>query len=283
MKHKHKKKKCLFLLLAALLVAAFFLLRGGQGRAANYSSETARAGSISAYYSFSGQVTVKDLQAVSAKTGAVVRDVYVRLDQLVDAGDPLVRLSNGDILRAAIRGEVTELYVAEGDSVSAGAQLMSIVNFDDLQVVVKIDEYDIRAVQAGMEATATINALSISYGAKIEHISKQAMASGDVNYYEAKLAAPTNENVLPGMKVDVRVLSQHTENAVLIPMASLRFDSYNAPYVYVKDGAGKIVTRPVEVGIQDGTSVEITSGLSAGEMVYKPVSTNLFSVFRGVR
>jgi len=55
------------------------------------------------------------------------------------------------------------------------------------------------------------------------------------------------------------------------------------PYVYVEDASGRIVRHPVSVGIQDGTTVEITEGLVDGEAVYTPVNTNLFSVFRGIR
>ena len=73
--------------------------------------------------------------------------------------------------------------------------------------------------------------------------------------------------LLPGMKVSAKVLTESVENVVVVSMDALQFDAYNLPYVLKLSGR-EYVQVPVTVGINDGTSVQILSGVSAGETVY---------------
>lgn len=287
-KKKRKLWKWLILVVILLVVVVFFLMSRSGGVAGRYTEVPVRQGTIETYYSFSGNVAVRDSQAIASKVSATVRDIYVVQDQRVAAGAPLMRLSNGDVLKADIAGEITEVHVSEGDAVSVGAALIDIVNFDDLQVLIKVDEFDVVAVSIGKTATVTIDALGLVYEATVEHISKQSQSSvsgmtassssGEVNYYEAKLSAPEDERILPGMKVDVRILNERAEDVLLLSMEALQFDAYNKPYVLMAGGerASDVVEVPVEVGIQDGTTVEIMDGVSEGDIVLAPQSNAMF-------
>lgn len=280
---KKKRKVWRWVIIALIILAAiltFVLLRQSSNSQGSYAEETVRSGDISTYYSFSGNVAVRNSQNINAKVNATVREVYAEQDQLVEAGTPLMRLSNGDIVKADIAGEVTQVHVSEGDTVSVGAPLVDVVDFEDLQVLIKVDEFDVSAVTAGKEASVTIEALGVSYESTVEHISKEALSSGDVNFYEAKLPAPVDERILPGMKVDVRILNESAEDATLLSMGALQFDAYNKPYVYMRNSAGDTVEVNVGVGIQDGTTVEITDGLRVGDVVLVPQSRYMFPMMR---
>lgn len=290
MKKKRKLWKWIILVVVLLVVLVFFLMSRSGGVAGRYTEVVVRRGTIETYYSFSGNVAVRDSQSIASKVSATVRDIYVVQDQRVAAGAPLIRLSNGDVLKADIAGEVTEVHVSEGDAVSVGTALIDVVNFDDLQVLIKVDEFDVVAVSIGKTATVTIDALGLVYEATVEHISKQAQSSStsltssssDVNYYEAKLSAPDDDRILPGMKVDVRILNERAEDVMLLSMEALQFDAYNKPYVWIAGGerGNELVEVPVEVGIQDGTTVEITGGLSEGDIVLAPQSNAMFGMMR---
>ena len=67
--------------------------------------------------------------------------------------------------------------------------------------------------------------------------------------------------------VSAKVLNESVENVVVVSMDALQFDAYNQPYVLKLSGR-EYVQVPVTVGINDGTSVQILSGVSAGETVY---------------
>ena len=84
---------------------------------------------------------------------------------------------------------------------------------------------------------------------------------------EATIAAEAEVELLPGMKVSAKVLNESVENVVVVSMDALQFDAYNQPYVLKLSGR-EYVQVPVTVGINDGTSVQILSGVSAGETVY---------------
>lgn len=276
---KKNRKKWIWILLGIVVLAVVLFLIFGTARsnAGRYSEETVYGGSIETYYSFSGNIAVRDSQSINAKANVTVREIYVDEEAMVSAGDPLMRLSNGDIVKADIAGEVTEVYVSEGDTVGMSGQLIDIVNFDDLQVLLKVDEFDVAAVSVGKEATVTIEALDMTYQGIVEHIGKQAVISeGDIIYYEAKLSAPKDEHILPGMKVDVKMLNESASDAVLLPMKALQFDAYNKPFVYMRGSGSDVVSVSVGVGIQDGTTVQITQGLRAGDIVLVPQSTSMF-------
>lgn len=283
MKKKRGKKRWLIIigLLLVALIAIFLLTRPSAGTA-RYAEEAVRNGNIETYYSFSGNIAVRDSQSINAKVNATVREIYATQDQIVAVNDPLMRLSSGDIIKADIAGEVTDIHVAENDAVSMGAPLVDIVNFDDLQVVIKVDEFDVAAVTAGANATVTIDALGLVYETTVEHISKQALSVGDINYYEAKLDAPTDERILPGMKVDVKILAQSAENTMLLSMNALQFDAYNKPYVNIRNSAGEVIAQDITVGIQDGTTVQIVDGLRAGDVVLLPQSRTMFPMMGGM-
>lgn len=271
MAKKSRTRVWIIVLIALLIVLALgglWLRTQRTGQA--YEEETVRTGTLETYYSFSGNVITKNSQTLAAKGNFTIRDLYVSADARVSPGDALVRLSNGDILRADIQGEVTDVLVSVGDSVAAGTQLMRIVDFDNLEILIKVDEFDVKAIRAGQEAVVTVNALGLSEVATIEHISKQAVSVGDINYYEAKLNAPQDARVLPGMKVDARVLNQRAEGAALISMNALQFDAYNQPFVYVREGERQVASRQVSVGLQDGVSAQILNGLQSGDVVLVP-------------
>lgn len=292
-----KRKTWIWILVIVLILAVVvgvFVFSPSRSASSRYAEEVVRNGSIETYYSFSGNVAVRNSQAIAAKANATIREIYVEQDDVVAAGTPLMRLSNGEVIKADIAGEITDVHVSEGDGVSVGAALVDIVDFTDLQVVMKVDEYDVGAVTAGKEASVTIDALSLTYDATIEHISKQAQGAGssvytatsgggDVTYYEAKLTAPVDERILPGMKVDVKILNAREEEALLLPMTALQFDAYNKPYVYIRNSAGDVVEQEVEVGIQDGTTVQITGSLRAGDTVLVPQSNSLFPMMQRMR
>ena len=75
------------------------------------------------------------------------------------------------------------------------------------------------------------------------------------------------DGILPGMRVDVKVMGACADDVLMIKMDALSFDEYNKPYVLV-DGAEGKERRYVETGINDGVYVQITGGLSEGETAY---------------
>ncbi len=279
-----KKKRGTVLLIALVAVVAIggtVLFQGGKADS-EYIEEAARTGSISTYYSFSGAVEVKHSQDIQAPAPATVRELYVKKGDRVAKEDRLLRLSTGETVKAGIAGEVANLPVEKDDDVQAGTPLISIVDFDDMEIRVKVDEFDVSAVTVGKAVLVTVNALDRTFETVVTDLDKQATRSGDVSYYMATLALEEEiEGLLPGMQVDTRVLNAQVENVTTLSMKALQFDGYNQPYVLMRDGrATKNVA--VTVGVNDGVNVEIVSGLRSGDVALVSAKAGEQGFMRGI-
>jgi multidrug efflux pump subunit AcrA (membrane-fusion protein) len=72
---------------------------------------------------------------------------------------------------------------------------------------------------------------------------------------------------LSGMSVGVTVIAQETHNAALVPLEALRELTTGQYSVFVVKDDGTLELRSVQVGLKDLVNAEITSGLTAGEVV----------------
>lgn len=71
--------------------------------------------------------------------------------------------------------------------------------------------------------------------------------------------------LFPQQFVNARLLLDVRHGVIIVPAAAVQRGP-NGPYVYVVQN-GAAVMRPVTTGIGEGTDIEITKGLTAGEMV----------------
>lgn len=266
-----KSKKWVGWLVAVVLVIAVgaVVLNGGTQAATALSQEIATTGSITSYYSFTGNVKVENSQYLTAMTAATIREVYVEEGDQVAKGDRLMRTSDGETLKASVSGEVDRLYVEKDDEVSAGASLADIVDFGNLSIEIKVDEFDVPAVVIGKTAHVTVNALDVTFDTTVTRVEKQATQEGDISYYMATLALPTMEGVLPGMQVDVKIVNAQVEDVTVLSMEALQFTPSNEPYVMVQGSDGAQQTL-VTLGVNDGVRVEIQSGVRSGETIILP-------------
>lgn len=266
-----KRKKWIkwAILLAAAAAAAVWLgLMGGKGDAAAYNETVVQLGSLTTYYHFDGVVHAKHSQTITAQAADTVRSVYVVQNQQVRKGDRLYRTDGGETVKAEIDGEVTGLYIHEGDVIAAGAKTAEIIDLENLEVQLSVDEYDVGAMTKGKAAEVTVLAQGGAYDGVVTALDKNGTASGDLSYYTAYVDLEKTEGVYPGMQVSAKVLRSHAENAVLLKMDAIQFDEYNKPYVLVRRKAGEEpVHTPVTVGASDGVTCVIESGLAAGDTV----------------
>ena len=236
-----------------------------------YDTYQTSTGTISNSLSFSGNVSVVNSEFLTASESATVRDIYVQDGQAVKEGEKLVRLSNGETVKANFDGTINSIGVEVGDNVGGGTQLLQVVDFSNMKVTMRVDEYDISKVYVGRACTVTVTALEQSFPSEISHINRLSSSSGSVAYYTVTAKVEVTENVLPGMQVTVSIPKEEAKDVVLLKMDALSFDQSNSAFVYVQNESGEMETRFVEVGVDNGNYVEIRSGLESGETVYVAV------------
>ncbi len=271
------RKKVIWAVVALAAVAALVLLpRVIAGRSqARYISATVEKGSLTVTFSFTGHIIAPNSQTITAASPSSVREVYASANDTVTKGDRLLRLDDGTIVKADMDGEVTSLPVRKGDYVSAGKTLCVITDLTRLEVEIAVDEYDVEAVQVGKQVSVHVVALDQDCGGVITAFNKQASTAAQVSSYTATIAVDAPEHTLPGMQVEVTMVKQQVENALLLPADAVRFDEENKPYVYIEDGKGNYSAMRIGVGISDGRLVQVTDNLAAGDTVFYPEKRTL--------
>ncbi|MFQ9951866.1 MAG: efflux RND transporter periplasmic adaptor subunit [Clostridium sp.] len=269
--HTKKKKKWIILGIVLLAVIGLIIFFVTKPKNQEFEEVKTQTGDITTYYSFSGNVESKEKQSVLADKMMQISSIHVQEGDAVHKDDILMETTAGEQIKAEIDGEVTKLYVEEGSPVTAGSQLIDLVNYDHLQVTVKVDEYDVKAVQEGKEATVNIGALdNKKVTGTISKVSRQAVVANGISYFTASIDLPEDQEVLVGMSAEVEMVNQQVSGVTILDMDALQFDSYNHPYVYYRNEQGKVDTKSVEVGINDGNTAEITEGLQPGETILVP-------------
>lgn len=268
MKRKKKWIKWAVLLVLVAAAALWFGVISRTSDAVAYKEVQAAAGDLTTYYNFDGVVHAKRSQTIAAAAEDTVKTVYVSQNQQVKKGDRLYRTDGGVTVKAEIGGEVTGLYVHEGDVIAAGDKTAEIIDLGALEVQLSVDEYDVGAMTQGKEVEVNVLALGSAFGGTVTALDKNGTASGDLSYYTAYVDLEGTENVYPGMQVSAKVLRSHAKDAVLLRMDAIQFDEYNKPYVLIREAEGKEpVKTAVTVGASDGVICVVESGVSAGDTI----------------
>lgn len=208
---------------------------------------------------------------ITAKTvDQNIRTAKAQLDQS-QANYEAAKKQAGDVeILSEINGEISEIYVEENQALITGTKIMDIVDYDNLEVKIKVDEYDLGAVTEGKEVNVTINQLGKDVAGKVSEISREAETVNEVSFFTASIDLEKNKDLRVGLSVEVKAFNKSAADATAISMKALQFDNENQPFVYYRDSSGNVVTKSIKAGINDGTSVQIIEGIKTGEVILIP-------------
>ena len=284
MKKKRKWIKWVILAAVVLLIVAWMMLFNKTSESIAYSQMTAQQGDLTTYFNFDGTVRAKRSQTITAQAADTVKTVYVAQNAQVKKDDRLYKTESGLTVRAGIDGEVTGLYVHEGDVIAAEEKTAEIMDLDDLEVRLSVDEYDVAAMIPGTPIDVTVLALDRSFSGTVTSLDKNGTASGDLSYYTAYADLEDTEGVYPGMQVSAKVLRSQALGATILKTDAIQFDDYNRPYVLMYSADGKDPVRvSVGVGVSDGVYCEITEGLKPGDTVLVPSGMSMQQIMEQMR
>ena len=284
MKKKRKWIKWVILAAVVLLIVAWMMLFNKTSESIAYSQMTAQQGDLTTYFNFDGTVRAKRSQTIAAQAADTVKTVYVAQNAQVKKDDRLYKTESGLTVRAGIDGEVTGLYVHEGDVIAAGEKTAEIMDLDDLEVRLSVDEYDVAAMIPGTPIDVTVLALDRSFSGTVTSLDKNGTASGDLSYYTAYADLEDTEGVYPGMQVSAKVLRSQALGATILKTDAIQFDDYNRPSVLMYSADGKDTVRvSVSVGVSDGVYCEITEGLKPGDTVLVPSGMSMQQIMEQMR
>ncbi len=162
---------------------------------------------------------------------------------------------------------VAERYVDEGETVSANAQLLRIVELDPMKAVFFVTERDYARLQVGQRARLATDAYpGEGFDAEIVRISPVFRENTRQARVELKVENP-DLRLKPGLFVRVDLVLERAEAVTIVPEQALT-KRENQDGVFVVDASGEQVSwRPVRLGIRHAHRVEIAGEGLAGRVV----------------
>ena len=157
---------------------------------------------------------------------------------------------------------VISLVAAEvGQVVAAGQNVLTLVQTDELEVVVAIPENKISSVQIGQRVTINFWATGEIVVGTVREISP--MADSASRTFTVKISLPESFNVQLGMTANVST-REIFSGAIILPLSAI-YQTGDAAQVWLVNG-GKVSLKKIEVISFDKNSVQVR-GLRAGDTV----------------
>ena len=231
----------------------------------------------------------------SIESARISRDnAKLNLDDLYDT------LENYKI-KSSISGKVIQKNSKLGDKIdNTNAQTVMAIISDpsELSFDISVDELDIVNIKAGQAVSVTADALPRQrFRGHVDNVSEVGTSTNGVTTYPVKVIIDTegDSDLIPGMNVDAVITVDSRENVLVVPSSAVQ----RGNIVYKKKNGDKAdendkekpngkddkkeqdpqndwMTRNVpdgfeavrvEVGLSDENNVEITKGLSEGDIV----------------
>ncbi len=214
-----------------------------------------------------------EIQLLTAKTNAEALGSQLKaaMEQLGMAKDQLAYTS----VRSDVDGVAEEVNVKVGE-IFMGAGQLKIVNTDRLKLTSQVPENYAGKIKVGTDVSLIFPDLNKTIDSKLTVVGNVIDPLSRSFFVEAKL--PMDKNFRPNQLAQVKIKDYTKKNAISIPINIVQNDD-KGKFVYVAASEnGKLVSRKrmVTTGEFYANSIEILSGINAGEQVVTEGYQNIF-------
>ena len=189
-------------------------------------------------------------------------------------------LANATI-RAPIRATVLTRDVEIGSPVSSilnlganGTLVFTLGDIDRVFVRGKVDEADIGRVRLDQAASITTESFrDRTFKGKVTQISPIGVDKDNVTTFEVKVSIDNpGKELKANMTANAEIILEEFPGSVLVPEAAVFYDDRHNASVDVLDASSRTGRRrvPVQVGVGNGTRMQIVRGVNAGDKVVLP-------------
>ena len=192
--------------------------------------ETARE----SYIGLSGNMTATGVMVKSPITG-YIKNRIVANGEFVSTGQPIAVVASNR--RLQLRADVSERYFSQLSSMTTANFLTT---YDD-----KIHQLD------------SLNGRLISYG---------RTSNGNSSYIPVTFEFDNIGTIVPGSFTEVYLLTTTRENVMTLPVTAIT-EEQGLYFVYLQEHEEAYVKKEVMLGDNDGTRIEIKSGINAGDKI----------------
>ncbi len=163
-------------------------------------------------------------------------------------------------VRAPISGVITAMLVNPSEKVFPGKELFTVASTGGYKAVIMVPGAEVNKIKKGAKATATWLDTTIQ-----GRVSSIAMAM-DMNSkaFRVEVSFPgKNPKINYGITADLSIEILSKPNVFVVDREHIVYENGDA-FVWLNEN-GKAVKRPIETGLDNSLSFEITKGLTGGE------------------
>jgi HlyD family secretion protein len=181
-------------------------------------------------------------------------------------------------ITSPINGVVLSRDVQVGDAVSSilvlgstATLVMTLGDTHQVYVKGKVDESDIGKVYLGQAARIKVQSFpDRTFYGKVTKIAPLGVEKDNVTTFEVQISIDNPGGELKAnMTANAEIVLEEHKNVLTVPEQAILYDKDRNASVWVPDPHGKDGHRVVKVktGLSNGSRIEITSGLRAGDTV----------------
>jgi RND family efflux transporter MFP subunit len=176
---------------------------------------------------------------------------------------------NASLVTSPAAGYIRELYVTEGQKVSAGDRLATIIGEHKIvlkallsplhaKILPSVESANFRvAGNNRVFRTQDLNGRKISYG----------KSTGENSFYiPVYFSMDYDPELIEGTFAEVWLKGEEIHDAITVPNSSL-MEEFGSYYVFVKDDDGDFLKRYIKTGYSDGERTLVTEGLKENEVI----------------
>ncbi len=175
----------------------------------------------------------------------------------------------GNSVSSPGNGYIREIFVGEGQKVSSGESLASIiiernlilkadVSPDNLDILPRIESANFRVgYSKKLFKTSEMNGRKIAFGKS---------TGGNSFYVPVYFSIDHDPGLIEGSFAEVFLTGETTENLIVVPNSAL-MEEFGKLYVFVAHEDGDFVKRFITTGYSDGENTVVMDGLSENERI----------------
>jgi RND family efflux transporter MFP subunit len=175
-------------------------------------------------------------------------------------------------ITAPFDGIVTQRYANLGMLLASGTntstQAMPVVRLsqvDRFRLVIPVSENYVRYVRIGDPLVVRVPSLNKIYPGEVTRFSSDVHDATRTMHTEVDIPNKDNQ-LIPGLYAEATLTLNRSPNALTIPVQAIDRES-NRTTVAIVNAQGRVEIRPVTIGMETESEVEIVSGLSEGDRV----------------
>ena len=229
----------------------------------------AKTGVITNHIDVTGEIKAEPsrLSHLIPRYSGIVKEVYKTVGEEVKQGDVLALIESNESLttyevKSLMNGTIIELHMAKGDLAGGEELALTVANLDIVWATLNIYQRDINKIKVGQHALVSFSSEEKEEAGTISYVSPVVDEATRTTTARV-IMNNTSGKWRPGMFVSAKINVSEKKVPIVVEKSALQ-TLEDKTVVFIKRGE-EFFPQQVKLGMQNDVTVEITSGLQAGQ------------------